>query len=147
MQVFSFTTVTAFPSCLQNQKLSCHSNQNASWLNHNACCFKQFRKPCPARRYIDLKANFSLVLTLWHPAAFGDFRNKQHLNARGFVREYLCSYSDYRPGWSVKRRSKSSSRHSKHFFAWGCGFSVSDVISGGVLGHLGPLCLALGTNH
>jgi len=24
---------------------------------------------------------------------------------------------------------------------------VSDVISGGLLGHLGPLCLALGANH
>ena len=31
----------------------------------------------------------------------------------------------------------------KKFFAWGCGFFVSDVISGGLLGHLGPLCLAL----
>jgi len=28
-----------------------------------------------------------------------------------------------------------------------CGFFVSDVISGGLLDHLGPLCLALGANH
>jgi len=35
----------------------------------------------------------------------------------------------------------------KIFFAWGCGFFVSDVISGGLLGHLGPLCLVLGTNR
>ena len=34
----------------------------------------------------------------------------------------------------------------KKFFAW-CGFFVSDVISGELLGHLGPLCLALGTNR
>ena len=34
----------------------------------------------------------------------------------------------------------------KKFFARGCGFFVSDVISGGHLGHLGPLCLALGAN-
>jgi len=27
------------------------------------------------------------------------------------------------------------------------GLSVSDIISGGLLGHLGPLCLALGTNR
>jgi len=27
------------------------------------------------------------------------------------------------------------------------GFFVSDVISGGLLGHLGPLCLALGVNR
>jgi len=34
----------------------------------------------------------------------------------------------------------------KKFFVWGCGLFVSDVISGGLLGHLGPLFLALGTN-
>jgi len=32
----------------------------------------------------------------------------------------------------------------KKFFAWGCGFFLSDVISGGLFG---PLCLALGANH
>jgi len=35
----------------------------------------------------------------------------------------------------------------KIFLLGGCGFFVSDVISGGLLGYLGPLCLALGTNH
>jgi len=35
----------------------------------------------------------------------------------------------------------------KKFFAWGCGFFVSDVVSGGLLGHLGPVCLALGANR
>jgi len=35
----------------------------------------------------------------------------------------------------------------KIFLLGGCGFFVSDVISGGLLGHLGPLCLALGTNR
>jgi len=29
----------------------------------------------------------------------------------------------------------------------GCRFFVSDVISGGLFGHLGPLCLALGANR
>jgi len=49
---------------------------------------------------------------------------------------------------SVKRRGKSSSLHSKKIFLLGgCGFFVSDVISGGLLGHLDPLCLALGTNR
>jgi len=33
------------------------------------------------------------------------------------------------------------------FFLGGCGFFASDVISGGLLGNLGPLCLALGANH
>jgi len=31
--------------------------------------------------------------------------------------------------------------------AWGCGLFVSDIISGGLLGHLGPLYLAMGANH
>jgi len=35
----------------------------------------------------------------------------------------------------------------KKLFAWGCRFFVSDVMSGGLLGHLGPLCLALGANR
>jgi len=33
------------------------------------------------------------------------------------------------------------------FLLWGCGFFVSDVISGGLLGHLGPFHLALGPNR
>jgi len=94
-------------------------------------------------------ADFYLVsfLTLWHPAAFGDFWKKKRLNARGFAWEYLRSCTGYGPGQSVKRRGKSSSLHSKKFFSWGCEFFVSDVITGGLLGHLGLLCLALGTNH
>jgi len=35
----------------------------------------------------------------------------------------------------------------KKNFCWGCGFVVSEVISGGLLGHLGQLCLALGANR
>jgi len=35
----------------------------------------------------------------------------------------------------------------KKFFAWGCEFFVSNVISGRLLGHLGPLYLALGANR
>jgi len=38
----------------------------------------------------------------------------------------------------------------KKFFAWVCVFFVSDVVSAkcrGLLGHLGPLCLALGANR
>jgi len=35
----------------------------------------------------------------------------------------------------------------KKFFVWGCSFFVSDVISGGILGHLAPLYLALGANR
>jgi len=54
----------------------------------------------------------------------------------------------YRPGKSLKRHSKSSSLHLKKNFLLGeFGFFVSDVIIGGLLGHLGPLCLALGANR
>jgi len=35
----------------------------------------------------------------------------------------------------------------KYFLLGGYSFFVSDVISGGLLGHLGPLCLALGANR
>jgi len=35
----------------------------------------------------------------------------------------------------------------KIFLLGGCGFFVSDVISGGLLDHLSPLCLALGASH
>jgi len=35
----------------------------------------------------------------------------------------------------------------KNFLPGGCGFFVSDVISGGLLGRLGPFCLALGANR
>jgi len=38
-------------------------------------------------------------------------------------------------------------RLEKKFLLGGCSLSVSDVISGGLFGHLGPLCLALGANR
>jgi len=73
---------------------------------------------------------------------------KKSLTAHGFVQEFLWSGMLYRPGKSLKRRSKSSSLHSKQkFIAWVCWFFVSDVINGGLLGHLGPLSLALGANR
>jgi len=88
-----------------------------------------------------------VTLTLWRPAAFGDFREKKRLNAVA-LREFLRSSMLYRHSKSLKRRGKSSSLHSKKNFLLGmCGFFVSDVISGGLLGHLGPLCLALGANR
>jgi len=46
-----------------------------------------------------------------------------------------------------KTCSKSCSLHlKKKILLGGCGFFVSDVISRGYLGHLGPLHLALGPN-
>jgi len=35
----------------------------------------------------------------------------------------------------------------KNFFVWDFGFFMSDVVSGGLLGHFGPLHLVLGPNY
>jgi len=48
---------------------------------------------------------------------------------------------------SQKTRQVFYSALKKEFFAWGCGCFVSNIICGGLLGHLGPLCLALGANR
>ena len=72
------------------------------------------------------------------------FLNKKRLNVCGFAQEFLRSGMLYRPGKSLKRRSTSSSLHSKKKFLLGvCEFCVSDIIRGGLLNHLGPLCIAL----
>ena len=72
---------------------------------------------------------------------------KKRLNTRCFAQEFLRSGMLYRPSKSLKRHGKSSILHSKkNFFLEGCGFFVSDVRSGGLLGHLDPLCLALGAS-
>jgi len=90
---------------------------------------------------------FAVVHTLasgW----FWGFLSKKHLNARGFAPELLRFSRFYRLGKRLKKRSKSSRLHSKQdLLCGGWGLSVSDVISGGLLGHLGPLCQALGTNR
>jgi len=77
---------------------------------------------------------------------FRIFSEKKRLNARGIAREFHWSGMLYRPGKSLKRWGKSSSRHSKNFFAWGVQVFCEWRQSGRLLGHLGPLCLALGTN-
>jgi len=82
------------------------------------------------------------------PEWFQGFSEKKRLKTRGFAREFLRSSMLYRPGKSLKRCDKSSSLHSKKIVLLGeCGFFVSDIISGGLLGHLGPLCLALDANR
>jgi len=79
---------------------------------------------------------------------FRGFSEKKRQNARGFAREFLRSGVLYRRGKSLKRRCKSSRLHSKkNFLLGGCEIFVSDVISGGLFGHLGPLCLALSANR
>jgi len=53
----------------------------------------------------------------------------------------------YRPGQSSKDLASLVVCTRKKFFGWGMRFFVSDVISVGLLGRLGPLCLALGANR
>ena len=50
---------------------------------------------------------------------FQGLSEKKRLNARGFAREFLWSGMLYRPGKSLKGRSKSSSLHSKKIFLLG----------------------------
>jgi len=70
------------------------------------------------------------------------------VNECGFARKFLQTGLLYRLGKSLKKCYKSSRLHSKNnFLLGGCAFFVSDIISAGLLGHLGPLCLALGSNH
>jgi len=57
--------------------------------------------------------------TLSEPAGFGDFRQKKHLNARGFAHEYLRSCSLKRLGETLKTRGQSSRLHSKKIFFLG----------------------------
>jgi len=93
---------------------------------------------------MERKSAFNSLASGW----FLGFSKKKRLNARGFARKFLWSGMLYRPGRSLKRRGKSLVCTWKKIFCLGVvGFFVSDVISGGLLGQLGPLCLALGTNR
>jgi len=83
-------------------------------------------------------------LTLWRPRGFGDFRKKTP--KRTWLCEFLRSGMLYRPGKSLKT-SLLVSKRKTIFLLGGCGLFVSGVMSGGLLGHLGPLCLALGANR
>jgi len=74
-------------------------------------------------------------------SCFWRFPKKKQQNTCGFVREFLLSCKwHYGPGQSAKK-------HGKNFLVGRYRFFMSDVISGGLLGHLGPLYLALGANR
>ena len=65
------------------------------------------------------------ILTLWRPLGFGDLKKIKCLNACGFAQEFLRYGMLNRPGKSIKRRSKSSSLHSKKIFCLGVAGSLS----------------------
>jgi len=85
-------------------------------------------------------------LTLWCSAAFGDFQKntETHVAYRGNF-SHLVSATDL---LEVSKYAASLLVCTqKKFLLGGCGFFASDVISGGLQGHFGPLCLALGANR
>ena len=57
-----------------------------------------------------------ILLTPLRPFGFWDFRKKKHMESLVFTQEYLRSCWAYGPGRSVKKRSMSSSLHSKNNF-------------------------------
>jgi len=85
-----------------------------------------------------LSISENILLTLWCPATFGDLK-KKHRNACGFARELLH--------FCQKTRQAFCSALEKNILVGGHRFFVSDVISGGLLSHLGPHYLTLGANH
>jgi len=89
-----------------------------------------------------------LCLTLLEPPGFGDFRKK---NSSFRLPYQLPSYSAHcaRELFSSSNGSTSlvDCTRKKKFCLGGGVFFVSDIISGGLFGHLGPLCLGpLGAN-
>ena len=85
-------------------------------------------------------------LNTWRPAAFGDFRKKNawtHVALLGNISAPVRATDLVEASKDVASLLVCTR---KKIFAWGCGFFLSDVISGGLLAHLCPLCLALGAN-
>jgi len=91
--------------------------------------------------------NDLILLTLSRPAAFED---SHAITTRSHVA--VCTRnSGAGSGGELFKGSKDSASllvcTPKKFCLGGCGFFVSDVISGRLLGHLGQLHLALGPNR
>ena len=85
-------------------------------------------------------------LTLWRPAEKGDFQKntETHVALHGnySVPVRVTDLVDVSKGAA----SLLVCTRKKIFWLGDANFFVSDVISGGLLGHLGPLYLALGAN-
>jgi len=100
--------------------------------------------PCHDPFGLKTPTKFNSLASAW----FRGFSEKKHLNAvalRGNFSSPVCSTDLVKVSKDVA--SLLVCTRKKNFFLEGCGFFVSDVTSGGLLGHLGPLCLALGANH
>ena len=90
---------------------------------------------------------FFMLLTPWRLGGFGDFRKKNS----SFRLPYQHPSSSTHCARELFNGSSGSASPvdctRKKFLLGGCRFFGSDVISGGPLGQLGPLCLALGANR
>ena len=94
-----------------------------------------------AKKSVEIDTAVNSLASGW----FRGFPEKKNLNALDFAWNFsgpVCSTDLVK----ISKDASSPLLCTKKNF-WGCGFFVSDVISGGLLGHLGPLCLALGTNR
>jgi len=88
------------------------------------------------------------LLTLRHPGGFSDF----HKTNSSFQLPYQHPSSSAGCTRELFNGSNGSASlvhctQKKIFLLGGAGFFVRDVISEGLLGHHGPLCLALGANR
>jgi len=87
------------------------------------------------------------ILTLWCLAGIRDSCAKTTGSHMGLRKRN----SGVESGRELFKGSKDLASHlvctQKKFFAWGYGFFVSNVISGGLFDHFGPLHLALGPNR
>jgi len=88
------------------------------------------------------------AFSLWRPIGFSDFRKKNS----SFRLPYQRPSSSADCTRELFNGSNGSASlvdciRKKLFLRGGCVFFVSDVISGGLLDHLGPLFLALGANR
>jgi len=91
---------------------------------------------------------FVFFLTLLEPAGFGNFCKK----TSSFQLPYQRPSSSADCARELFNSSNGSASlldctRKKKILPRGCGFFVSDIISGGLLGHLGPFCLTLGANR
>jgi len=92
------------------------------------------------------KDSLRQYLTLLEPPGFGDFRKKNSSFQLPYQRPSSSTHCARELFSGSNRLASLVDCTWKEFFAWGVCFFVSDVIRGGLLGHLGPLCLALGAN-
>ena len=85
--------------------------------------------------------------TLLEPPGFGDFRKKNSRFRLPYQRPSSSAHCARELFSGSNGLASLVDCTQKNFLLGGCGFFVSDVISGGFFGHLGPLCLALGANR